>query len=215
MEYEYVTCQDELAYKVNEGNTTPSLTDYVVVSEAESGGGISPLHEELYEEEEVVLDEWAVVKEEMDVEEEELIQQTPPRTVVLEETIRNTPVQERVGLKRSEVRKNQRTKPAKEGLGTKPSNFHQAHDGLGVAGPSNQRFTQRQGKMNFEKHDAQGKNRSTRDTARSRQRLPRAAKSYPIPEPKQNQIGGFIFYNCEVETSDSEDEHQRSSGYKE
>ena len=101
MEYEYVTCQDELAYKVNEGNTTPSLTDYVVVSEAESGGGISPLHEELYVEEEVVLDEWAVVKEEMDVEEEieveeeELIQQTPPRTVVLEETIRNTPVQER------------------------------------------------------------------------------------------------------------------------
>ena len=120
-------------------------------------------------------------------------QQTPPRKFIFEETLRNTPVQERVGLKNSDKREAQRTKPAKERLGTKPSNFHQAHDGLGVAGPSNQRFTQRQGKMNFEKHDAQGKNRSTRDTARSRQRLPRAAKSYPIPEPKQNQIGGFVF----------------------
>ena len=208
MEYEYVTCQDELAYKVNEGNTTPSLTDYVVVSEAESGGGISPLHEELYEEEEVVLDEWAVVKEEMDVEEEieveeeELIQQTPPRTVVLEETIRNTPVQERVGLKRSEVRKNQRTKPAKEGLGTKPSNFRQAHDSPGEAGTSNQRFSQR-------------KSCSTWDTARSRQRLPRAAKSYPLPESEQNRIGGFAFPNCDVETSDFEDEYKGSSKYKE
>ena len=42
---------------------------------------------------------------------------TPPRQVVLEETIRNTPPQERLGLRRSEILENQRTKPPKERIG--------------------------------------------------------------------------------------------------
>ena len=141
LEYEYVTSHDELAYKVNEGKTTPRLVSYEVESEVESERAISPLYEECYEE--VVLDEWPPeVKEEVveeEVEEEEVVQddaqQTPPRTVIFEETIRNTPVQERVGLKNSEKREAQRTKPAKERLGTKPSDFRPAHDGLGKQVP--------------------------------------------------------------------------------
>lgn len=123
-------------------------------------------------------------------------QQTPPRTVIFEETVRNTLVQERVCLKNSEKREAQRTKPAKERLGTKPSDFCPARDCLGDAGPSNQQFIQRQGKMSFEKRDAQHKSRPTRDTARSHQRLPRAAKSYPIPEPEQTRSGDSFSTTC-------------------
>ena len=50
-------------------------------------------------------------------------QHTPPRTVILTEYPRKTPVKERVGLTKSAKRTAQKTLPAKECLGTKPSDF--------------------------------------------------------------------------------------------
>jgi hypothetical protein len=86
---------------------------------------------------------------------------TPPRQVVLEETIRNTPPQERLGLRRSEIRENQRTKPPKERIGY-----------------------------------------IKRVSTRSRQTLPRAAKSTPA-------------HAGEDYSTDSEDEYKESPGNKE
>ena len=98
IEYEYVTCHDNLRDKVNEGKVTPRLVSYEVESEADSDRAISPVYEDLYEE--VVIDAWPpFIKEEVD---QDNVQQTPPRTVVFEETVRNTPVKQRVGLKNSE-----------------------------------------------------------------------------------------------------------------
>jgi hypothetical protein len=87
--------------------------------------------------------------------------QTPPRRVVLEETIRNTPPQERLGLRRSEIRENQRTKPPKERIGY-----------------------------------------IKRDSTRSRQTLLRAAKSTPA-------------HAGEDYSTDSEEEYKESPGNKE
>ena len=43
IEYEYVTCHDNLAYKVNEGKIIPRLVSYEIESEVESEQAISPL----------------------------------------------------------------------------------------------------------------------------------------------------------------------------
>ena len=59
---------------------------------------------------------------------------TPPQVVVLAEYPRKTPVKERVGLTKSAKRNAQETLPAKERLGTKPSDFRQNNPG-----PSNLR----------------------------------------------------------------------------
>ena len=48
------------------------------------------------------------------------VQRTPPRRVVFEKTVRSTPVKQRVGLTKSEIQEAQRTKPAKERLGKRP-----------------------------------------------------------------------------------------------
>ena len=49
-------------------------------------------------------------------------QRTPPRVgeVVFEEPVRSTPIKQRVGQTLTERREAQRTKPAKERLGTRP-----------------------------------------------------------------------------------------------
>ena len=238
IEYKYVTCHDNLRDKVNEGKVTPRLVSYEVESEVDSDRAISPLYEDLYEE--VVIDAWPpFIKEEVD---QENVQQTPPRTVVFEETIRNTPVKQRVGLKNSEKREAQKTKPAKDRLGTKPSDFKPKnqepentvpiHERLGERRgdtcdriqpaprevPSNQQSTPvklRLGKTNLEKREAQRKSRKTRDQASSRQRLPREAKSNQKSESKCNQIGGYIFHTREEETTDTEEEIPKSSKSKE
>ena len=56
-------------------------------------------------------------------------QHTPPRMVVLNEYPRKPPVKERVGLMKSAKRTAQKTLPAKERLGTKPSDFRQNNPG--------------------------------------------------------------------------------------
>ena len=131
VEFEYVTSHDNLLYKVNEGKVIPKLVGYKIESEEEedSDRAISPLYEDsdrpsssFYEE--VVIDEWPQVKEEVNQESvQENDQQTPPRSFVFEETVRTTPVKERVGLKNSEKREAQKTKSAKDRLGTKLSDF--------------------------------------------------------------------------------------------
>ena len=50
IEYKYVTCHDELAYKVNEGKTTQRLVSYEEEREVEQERAISPLNEKDYEE---------------------------------------------------------------------------------------------------------------------------------------------------------------------
>ena len=64
--------------------------------------------------------------------------------------------------------------------------------------------------MNFEKRDAQqGTQQDPANDSREQQR------AIQYRNPSKTRSGGFVFHNRDVETSDSEDEHQRSSGYKE
>ena len=64
---------------------------------------------------------------------QEAVDRTPPRRVILEETIRNTPPQDRLGwaeMKQSDIIENQKTKPPKERIGyvkEEPSGSRQTH----------------------------------------------------------------------------------------
>ena len=93
----------------------------------------------MYDENYEVLDAWpGKVKEEVIKNEHEdgiIVQQTPPRTIIFEEEVRNTSVKERVGLTQSANRAAQRTLQAKERLGTKPSDFRQSGTSQGIPGP--------------------------------------------------------------------------------
>ena len=240
-------------YKVNKGNVVPKLVSYKVESEEEvdeSNRAISPLYEDserppsaLYEE--VVIDEWPPIKEEVDQEsDQENVQQTPPRRVVFEETVRTTPFKQRVGLKNSEKRVAQKTKSAKERLGTKPSNFRpknqeqdnhvSAFDRLGerrgnvfdriqpipgedLPSQGSTFIRQRIGKTNTEQREAKRKTRNARDQASFCQVYPREAKGSRMSksEHKNNQIDGYIFQNQEEDTTDSEEDTYKSSKSRE
>ena len=164
---------------------------------------------------------------------QEDVQQTPPRRVVFKETVRNTPVKQRVGPTNSEKRKAQRTKSAKNRLGTKPSDFRPrsldverleqqvpVRDRLGErcvstgqdsANKLSTSVKQRIGPTNSEKRKAQRKSWKTRDLASNRQRFPRQAKE---SQTKCNQIDSFYFPYREEDT-DSEEENYKASKSKE
>ena len=122
-------------------------------------------------------------------------QHTPPRMVVLNEYPRKPPVKERVGLMKSAKRTAQKTLPAKERLGTKPSDFRQNNPG-----PSNP-----------QNRDS----RSGGDTGSSRKALQRVVKGRPdhfsqLRDQKVSQIGGYMFHKRASNSSDLEEEQKRS-----
>ena len=117
VEYEYVTCHDDFKYKMKNGTVIPKLVLYESSDEQETARAPSPLYEvEVINE---TADDLAMeIKEE---EGQDDVQQTPPRRVIFEETLRSTPVRQRLGPTKSEIREAQRTKPAKGRLGSKLS----------------------------------------------------------------------------------------------
>ena len=99
------------------------------------------------------------------------VQQTPPRRVVFEETVRSTPVKQRVRLTKSEIREAQRTKSAKERLGTRPPTSVFERLSTGQESVDRTKETKSEAILRIVK-----KSRKARDSASNSQRLPRQAK---------------------------------------
>ena len=137
-------------------------------------------------------------------------------------------------------KKKGKKKPAKERLGTKPSDFRPKNLELEKHDSVKDRLGERRGNIfdriqpipgedttnkpstsvklrigptNTEKREAQRKSRKTRDLASTRQRFPREAKDSQTT--KCNQIGGYIFHTREEDTTDSEEETYKASKSKE
>ena len=135
--------------------------------------------------------------------------------MVYEETVRTTPVKERVGPKNSDkIRAAQKTKSVKERLGTRQSDrFGRRHvlDRIQPVsdadhsdrGPS---IRSRLGKTNMETREAQRKSRKARDRASTRQSHPRGANSKEF-------LAALCGQKVKVEENptDSEDEDHESS----
>ena len=102
-EIEYVTIHDDFLNKVKKGYVIPKIVNHKAEGEEraeESDRAISPLYEykenndrdsnsesKYCEEEEVVLNQWPTIKKEVKSEDDqEAVENTPPRTVVFEET---------------------------------------------------------------------------------------------------------------------------------
>ena len=115
----------------NEASPELVNREYGAESEDESSdaeGRISPLTNDYYSRELVgavkrkATEDEAVQSDEIQPNEggQEDVEQTPPRSVILEEVIRDTPPKDRLGwaeMKQSEILKNQKTKPARERTG--------------------------------------------------------------------------------------------------
>ena len=185
VEFEYVTCHENFKNKKNNDTETPKLVNYS--DDHEYDQGPSPLY---VEQEEVIYEtvaDWSIEikkeSEQEDVQEtpprrvvleetegntpgsgQEDVHRTPPRRVVFEETIRSTPVKQRVGPTKSEIREAQRTKSAKERLGKRRLN-------TGQGSVDRTKETKTEAIMRIVK-----KSRKERDSASYRQRHPRQAK---------------------------------------
>ena len=123
--------------------------------------------------------------------------------VVFEETMRSTPIKQRVGQTLAERREAQRTKPAKERLGTRPptSVFERLSTGQDPVD-----------------REARRKSRKARDSASNRQSFPRRAKVTVQNRVQKEckldgQLGGCYFPNREEDT-DSEEESREASKSK-
>jgi hypothetical protein len=115
----------------NEASPELVNREYGAESEDESSdaeGRISPLTNDYYSRELVgavkreATEDEAVQSDEIQPNEggQEDVEQTPPRSVILEEVIRDTPPKDRLGwaeMKQSEILENQQTKPARERTG--------------------------------------------------------------------------------------------------
>ena len=126
-------------------------------------------------------------------------QRTPPRggELVFEEQVRSTPVKQRVGKTLTERREAQRTKPAKERLGTRPPTS--AFERLGA------------GRYPVDREAKRRRSRSARDSASSRQSFPRRAKAVVQnrgheEDELDGQLDGCYFPIREETTTDTDSE---------
>ena len=193
--------------------------------ENENDEGDSNPEPEYCEEMEVVLDQWPPIKGEAESAEcdeaaaentpprkvvlegsnhvQEDDQHSPPRRVVYEETVRTTPVKDRVG--QGKDKEDQRTKSAKERLGTRPldkdgrKHVLDRIQSVPIEGHSDQGQVLRS--RNGNPREAHRRSRSERDRTSTRQGRPRGANS---KEFLAALCGKEI--KTEVNRTDSEDE---------
>ena len=114
--------------------------------------------------------------------------------VVFKETVRSTPIKHRVGQTLDERREAQRTKPAKERLGTRPPTL--AFERLGAGRDTVDREAKRK-----------SQSARDRDSASSRQSIPRRAKAVVQNRGQKEckldgQLGGCYFPIREETTTD-------------